>query len=91
MATAAGLAVQVPRYRTLVGLFAGAGSPVTAWPGSKAAAETGLYARLFRALLDQGVALAPGPYEVLFPSLAHHDEVVDQTIERFAAACASLA
>ena len=86
-----GLPVQVPRYRTLVGLFAGAEAPVTAWPGAKAAAESGLYARLFRALLDRGVALAPGPYEVLFPSLAHDDAVIDATLERFTDACASLA
>ncbi len=86
----AGLPVQVPRYRTLVGLFAGAGAPVTAWPGAKAAAGTGLYAQLFRVLLDRGVALAPGPYEVLFPSLAHDDDVIDATIERFADAAASL-
>jgi glutamate-1-semialdehyde 2,1-aminomutase len=86
-----GLPVQVPRYRTLVGLFAGAEAPVTAWPGAKAAAEAGLYARLFRALLDRGVALAPGPYEVLFPSLAHDDAVVDATLDRFGDVCASLA
>jgi glutamate-1-semialdehyde 2,1-aminomutase len=86
----AGIPVQVPRYRTLVGLFAGAETPVTAWAGAKAAAETGLYARLFRALLERGVALAPGPYEVLFPSLAHDDAVIDTTVERFADACASL-
>ncbi len=79
-----GLSVQVPRYRTLVGLFAGAEAPVTAWPGAKAAADAGLYAQLFRALLDTGVALAPGPYEVLFPSLAHDDEVIDLSIDRFA-------
>jgi len=86
-----GLPVQVPRHRTLVGLFAGAGAPVTSWPAAKAAAETGLYARLFRAILDRGVALAPGPYEVLFPSLAHDDGIVDATVERFAGACASVA
>ena len=90
VASDAGLVVEVPRYRTLVGLFAGAEAPVTAWPGAKAAAETGLYARLFGALLERGVALAPGPYEVLFPSLAHDDAVVDTTVERFADACASL-
>ncbi|MEO5679492.1 MAG: glutamate-1-semialdehyde 2,1-aminomutase [Acidimicrobiales bacterium] len=89
-AAAAGLPVQVPRHRTLVGCFAGAAAPVTAWPGAKAAAETGLYARLFRALLERGVALAPGPYEVLFPSLAHDDEVIDRTVERFADACATV-
>jgi len=87
---AAGLPVQVPRHRTLVGLFAGAEAPVTAWAGAKAAAETGLYASLFRALLERGVALAPGPYEVLFPSLAHDDAIVDTTLERFADAVAAL-
>ena len=33
--------------------------------------HTGLYAEFFRAMLDRGVALAPGPYEVAFPSMAH--------------------
>ncbi|CAA9264094.1 MAG: Glutamate-1-semialdehyde 2,1-aminomutase [uncultured Acidimicrobiales bacterium] len=87
----AGLPVQVPRHHTLVGLFAGAEGPVTAWPGAKAAAGTGLYSLLFRALLKRGVAVAPGPYEVLFPSLAHDDDVVDKTLERFADACRSVA
>ena len=84
------LPVQVPRHRTLVGLFAGAEAPVTAWSGAKAAADAGPYARLFRALLERGVALAPGPYEVLFPSLAHDDEVIDATVLRFAEAMSSL-
>jgi len=88
---ATGLPVQVPRYGTLVGLFAGAEPPVTSWSGAKAAAETGLYARLFRALLERGVALAPGPYEILFPSLAHDDDIIDTTIQRFADACTCVA
>jgi glutamate-1-semialdehyde 2,1-aminomutase len=29
-------------------------------------------------MLDHGVALAPGAYEVLFPGLAHTDEVIDR-------------
>lgn len=85
-----GIPVQVPRYRGLVGLFAAAEAPVTSWTGAKAAADTGLFARLFRGLLERGVALAPGPYEVLFPSLAHDDAVIDVTLEHFAAACAAL-
>ena len=31
-------------------------------------------------MLDRGVALAPGAYEVLFPSLAHTDDDIDRTI-----------
>ena len=34
------------------------------------------YAALFHALLDRGVALAPGAYEVMFPGLAHTDDII---------------
>jgi len=36
---------------------------------------------VFHALLERGVALAPGAYEAMFPSLAHSDAVVDETAE----------
>ena len=36
-------------------------------------AGNGVYAPFFHAMLRRGVALAPGPYEVLFPGLAHDD------------------
>jgi glutamate-1-semialdehyde 2,1-aminomutase len=39
------------------------------------------YGELFRGLLERGVYIAPSPYECLFPSLAHDDDVVDETIE----------
>ena len=29
-------------------------------------------------MLERGVALAPGAYEVMFPGLAHTDEIVDE-------------
>ena len=48
------------------------------------------YARFFHALLDRGVALAPGAYEVLFPGLAHTDEVVDEVVAATADAAATL-
>ena len=54
-------------------------------------AENGLYPKMFHALLERGVALAPGPYEVLFPSLAHTDEVVDLTVEAAVQAAAAVA
>ncbi len=34
------------------------------------------YAALFHGLLDRGVALAPGAYEVMFPGLAHTDDII---------------
>jgi glutamate-1-semialdehyde 2,1-aminomutase len=89
---AAGLAealpgTQVPVVSTLVGLFF-ADAPVTDYTGAKASAETGLYAQLFHGLLQQRIALAPGAYEAMFPSLAHDGADIDRTIEA-AAACAS--
>ena len=72
--------VQVPRVGTLVGLFFGA-SPVTDYDEAKASCGTGQYAELFSRLLGAGVALAPGPYEALFPSLAHTERDIERTIE----------
>ena len=42
-------------------------------------------------MLRQGVALAPGAYEVMFPSLAHSDEDLERTIEAAAIAAAEVA
>ncbi|QGG93793.1 glutamate-1-semialdehyde 2,1-aminomutase [Actinomarinicola tropica] len=86
----AGLDVQVPRVGPLVGLFFGA-DPVTDFVTAKVSAETGTYRRFFRAMLDRGVALAPGPYEALFPSLAHTDEDVDRTVTAAAEAATEIA
>ncbi len=41
------------------------------------------YARLHGALLDRGVYLAPSAYEVMFVSLAHSEDDIDQTIAAF--------
>jgi glutamate-1-semialdehyde 2,1-aminomutase len=43
--------------------------------------DTLRYAELFRHLLERGIYFAPSQYECLFPSLAHGDEEIDQTIE----------
>ena len=42
--------------------------------------DNGLYGPFFHAMLAQGVALAPGSYEILFTSLAHSDEDLERTI-----------
>jgi glutamate-1-semialdehyde 2,1-aminomutase len=43
--------------------------------------DTESYAELFRALLERGIYVAPSAYECLFPSLAHTDETIDETID----------
>ncbi len=67
------LTARVPVVGPLLGLFfVPEGEPdVSDYDGAAASAATGLYARFFRAMLARGVALAPGPYEVAFPSLSH--------------------
>jgi glutamate-1-semialdehyde 2,1-aminomutase len=86
--TQAGVAAQVPVAGPLVGLFF-CEEPVTDAAGARRAVATGHYTRFFHAMLERGVALAPGPYEAMFPGLAHDDEVLDGVVT--AAAEAGLA
>jgi len=76
------LVARVPVVGPLLGLFfvPEGGAGVQDYDGAAASAATGLYGRFFRAMLDRGVALAPGPYEVAFPSLAHGDGELDAAI-----------
>jgi len=75
-----GLVSVLPQVGSLLGLFFGT-KPPTDFDEAKVLADNGVYPKVFHALLDRGVALAPGPYEALFPSLAHGDAVVDETIQ----------
>jgi glutamate-1-semialdehyde 2,1-aminomutase len=43
--------------------------------------DNGLHRPFFHAMLGQGVALAPGAYEILFVSLAHSDVDLARTVE----------
>ncbi|WP_419929786.1 glutamate-1-semialdehyde 2,1-aminomutase [Candidatus Poriferisocius sp.] len=84
-ASGVGVACIVPRVGSLLGVFFCSDIP-TDFDQAKVAAENGVYPRVFHALLEAGVAFAPGPYEALFPSLAHTDDHIDTTVEAFAAA-----
>jgi glutamate-1-semialdehyde 2,1-aminomutase len=75
----------LPRVGPLVGLFFTDVAP-TDFDQADVAARNGRYPVVFHELLQRGVALAPGPYEILFPSLAHDDEVVDVSIAAAVAA-----
>jgi glutamate-1-semialdehyde 2,1-aminomutase len=87
LAGALGPEMQVPVAGPLLGVFFSA-SPVTSYEGAAASAATGRYPGLMHGLLDRGVAVAPGAYEILFPSLAHSDADLDRTVEAFAEAAA---
>jgi glutamate-1-semialdehyde 2,1-aminomutase len=71
---ATGVTAHVPLASTLVGLYVGDPLPID-YDGARATDEAG-YAKLFHGLLDRGVALAPGAYEVMFPGLAHDAETI---------------
>ncbi|HEX4867197.1 MAG TPA: glutamate-1-semialdehyde 2,1-aminomutase [Acidimicrobiales bacterium] len=86
---AAGVEAVVPQVASLVGLFFGPVAP-TDYPSAQTT-DTARYAAFFHAMLDHGVALAPGAYEVMFPGLAHTDEVVDQIGEAARAAAQAIA
>lgn len=88
--TSAGFSVSVPRVGSLVGLFFGDQNPPTNFDEAQKLAENGIYSKVFHALLKNGVAFAPGPYEGLFPSLVHSEQIIDTTLERAAAAVASI-
>jgi len=75
-----GIDVVVPRVGSLLSIFFTNQNPSN-FDEALAAAENGIYADFFHSMLKRGVALAPGPYEALFLSLAHTDEIIDQTLE----------
>lgn len=72
----------VPVYQTQVGTmfctFFTAGV-VTDWATAKPC-DTVRYGRFFRAMLERGVYLAPSQFEAGFMSVAHHDDIIEETI-----------
>jgi glutamate-1-semialdehyde 2,1-aminomutase len=77
--TKAGLEAQVPTVGPLVGLFFCA-SPVSNYDSARQSVQNGLYARFFAEMLQRGVALAPGPYEAMFPGLAHSEAHLEEVV-----------
>jgi glutamate-1-semialdehyde 2,1-aminomutase len=57
------------------------GAP-TNFAEAKAPCENGLYRSFFHAMLERGVALAPGAYEILFVSLAHSADDLASTVDK---------
>jgi glutamate-1-semialdehyde 2,1-aminomutase len=78
--SALGHGVQVQVAGPLLGVFF-SDAPVTDYEGASRSAGTGLYPGFMHGLLDRGVAVAPGAYEVLFTSLAHGEAELERTVE----------
>ena len=54
--------------------------PVVDWDTANKC-DRQMYGRFFHAMLDEGVYLAPSQFEAAFVSLAHTDEIIEQTLE----------
>jgi glutamate-1-semialdehyde 2,1-aminomutase len=68
------------------GFFFHAG-PVRSYADAQKA-DTARFRSFFHAMLEQGVYLAPSPFEAGFLTLAHGDAELDQTLEAARRACA---
>jgi glutamate-1-semialdehyde 2,1-aminomutase len=75
--SAAGLAAQFPVVGSLVGMYFGDGPTPTDFDMARTTDERA-YAAFFHAMLDEGVAFAPGAYEALFVGLGHDDAVLER-------------
>lgn len=77
-AQAAGVAVYGTRAGTMFCTFF-CEEPVVDYASAKES-DTSQFGRFFRAMLEEGVYLAPSQFEAGFMSAAHDDDVVDATI-----------
>ena len=74
----AGVKIQAHQAGSMFSLFFNEGK-VTDY-ASSAASDQEAFKVWFRAMLEQGIYLAPSQFETLFLSLAHTDEDIDRTI-----------
>jgi len=89
---AAAEAARIPAFQTRVGsLFCTffSAERVADYASAKRS-DTGRYALFFRAMLENGVYLAPSQFEAGFLSLAHSEQDIERTIEAAEAAFAGL-
>jgi glutamate-1-semialdehyde 2,1-aminomutase len=90
---ASGLVARCPTEGPLMGLYL-AREPFEAptnFEQAKALCDNGLYPAFFHAMLERGIALAPGSYEILFVSLAHGDDDLAMCIDKAADAAKAVA
>jgi glutamate-1-semialdehyde 2,1-aminomutase len=83
------LPITIPVVGPLLGLHFSA-TPAFDYESAKTTDEA-LYAAFFHAMLDRGVAFAPGAYEVVFPSLAHSKDELERVTDLASAAAAEVA
>jgi len=88
-----GLHAVVPTEGPLMGLYLSreeVSAPST-YAEAAVLCDNGLYRPFFHAMLDRGVALAPGSYEIMFVSMAHTEADLDRCVELAAQAAREVA
>lgn len=75
----AGADATIVRVGTLVSVFFCSGPPMNL--ADVQACDRDAFARFHRVLRDEGVLIAPSPFEAWFPSLAHTSADIDATVE----------
>jgi glutamate-1-semialdehyde 2,1-aminomutase len=84
----AGVSISINRVGSMWTVFF-TEKPVTDW-STASHADRQLYARFFHRMLTEGVYLPPSQFEAAFVSLAHSEEIIDQTIAAASRAFRSL-
>ncbi|HUZ41295.1 MAG TPA: glutamate-1-semialdehyde 2,1-aminomutase [Acidimicrobiales bacterium] len=86
--SSSGLHAHCPSQGPLMGLFLSREefSAPHNFAEAKELCENGLHRTFFHAMLDRGVAFAPGAYEILFVSFAHGTDELAATVEKAAEA-----
>ena len=87
----AGVPAVVPRVGTLVGIFFGDAPAPTDFASAAESVGLGRYPEFFHGMLERSIALAPGPYEVLFCSLAHGPSEIAETVAAAGEVAAAMA
>lgn len=77
-ANEAGVVATINRVGSMLTAFFTTATVVD-WNTAKTA-DTSLYGRFFRAMLDEGIYLAPSQFECAFISIAHSEELLDRTL-----------
>ncbi|HHT25439.1 MAG TPA: glutamate-1-semialdehyde 2,1-aminomutase [Clostridiaceae bacterium] len=76
---ATGVKAMVVRYEGLLTLFFGEGKDYRNYDDVQKA-DTAMYAKYFRQMLDRGIMCPPSQFEAIFISSAHTDEDIEKTI-----------
>ena len=86
--TEAGIAVHINRIASMFTIFF-TSEPVTNFAEAKQG-DTAMYAAFYRAMRQNGIALAPSAFEAAMVSFAHNDADMEQTLTAVAASLADI-